>query len=280
MEQFRKLGQVCRQHYEKLILSAALLIFAGAVVLLYQASIEQREAIRQIPEGFSNLVVKAVRGVDLTAFNAAFKQAEHPAGADFSHPHFLFNPLVWESRGGGEPRKLKTGDETGPKAMRLVAIKPLLLSIAYGSSSAAGTEADAVVSGYWTFTTNELFVANSPKRLIRAFLSLNQSNGPAPFIIREVKGEPREPSDLRAELKDPAGESFSFAPGKAFSRILAHEAELRYLPSLTKPYPGLRKGGSVEIDGQFYKIVDITPSAVVLSDDSNGKQWSITNFVR
>ena len=280
MEQFRKLGQVCRQHYEKLILSAALLVFAGAVYYLYQDSIAQRAAIRQIDVGIDTLPVKGVRGIDLAAFNVAFKQAERPPGVDFSHPHFLFNPLVWESRGGGEPRKLKTGDETGPKAMRLVAIKPLLLSIAYGSSSAAGTEADAVVSGYWTFTTNELFAANSPKRLIRAFLSVSQTNKAAPFIIREVKGDPKEPSDLRAELFDPAGESFTFAPGKAFSRVLAHEAELRYLPSPTKVYASLRKGSSVEIDGQIYKIVDITPSAVVLSDDSNGKQWSITNFVR
>ena len=278
MEQFRKLGQTCRQHYEKLILSAALLVFAGAVYYLYQASIAERAAIRKIPEGYDNLKVKGVHPADMTTYTAALKQLEKPPGVDFSHPHFLFNPLVWESRGGGEPRKLKTGDEIGPRAMRLVKITPLLMSIAYGSASVAGTEVDAVVSGYWTFTTNELFAANSPKRLVRAFLSVGQTNSPAPFIIHEVKGEPKEPSDVVAELKVPAGEQFHLAPGKPYSRVLGHEAELRYLPSPNKPYVGLRKGASVEIDGQIYKIVDITPNAVVLSDDSNGKQYSITAF--
>ena len=153
------------------------------------------------------------------------------------------------------------------------------------------SEADAVVSGYWTFATNELFAANSPKRLVRAFLSVGQTNSPAPFFIQKVEGDPKEPTqivgefkalppNLLGEYKLPAGEQFHFTTNKAFSIVLGHEAELRYLPTATKLYAGLRKGASVEIDGQIYKIVDITPSAVVLSDDSNGKQWSITTFVR
>ena len=280
MEQFRKLGQICRQHYEKLILSAALLVFAGAVYYLYQDSIAQRAAIRKIAEGFADLKVTGVRPVDLTASAAALKQAEHPPVVDFSHPHFLFNPLVWESRGGGEPTKLKSEDLTGPKAMRLVKINPLLLSIAYGSASAAGTEPDAPVSGYWTFATNELFAVNSTKRVVRAFLSVGQTNSAAPFSIIEVKGDAKEPTDIVGELKLPVVEKFNFAPGKAYSKILGHDAELRYLPTPARVYAGLRKGAYVEIDGQNYKIVDITPNAVVLSDDSNGKQWSITAFAK
>ncbi|MEY2410558.1 MAG: hypothetical protein QOF48_3228, partial [Verrucomicrobiota bacterium] len=95
MDQLRKIGQICRQHYEKLILSAALLIFAGAVYYLYQDSIAQREAIRKIAEGFDQLPVKGIKSIDTTSFAAALKQGEHPPGVNFSHPHFLFNPLVW-----------------------------------------------------------------------------------------------------------------------------------------------------------------------------------------
>ena len=279
MEQFRKLGQICRQHYEKLILSAALLIFAVAVYFLYQYSIEERAAIRKIHEGFDELKVKGVRPVDISTGLAALKQAEHPAGVDFSHPHFLFNPLVWESRGGGDPVKLKSADLIGARAMRLVKINPLLLSIAYGSASAASTEPDAVISGYWTIATNELFAVNSTKRVVKAFLTVGQTNSLAPFSILEVKGDPKEPTDIVGELKTPVVEKFNFAPGKAFSKILGYEAELRYLPTPARVYAGLRKGATVEIDGQNFKIVDITPNAVVLSDDSNGKQWSITTFV-
>ena len=67
MEQFRQLGQTCRQHYEKLVLSAALLIFAVAVYFLYEDSIRQREAIRNSPKGFDNLPVHSVRPASLAA---------------------------------------------------------------------------------------------------------------------------------------------------------------------------------------------------------------------
>ena len=80
MEQLRQLGQTGRQHYEKIVLSAALLIFAVAVYFLYQDSIRQREAIRNIPKGFDNLPVNGVRPAQLAANEAALKQAEHPPG--------------------------------------------------------------------------------------------------------------------------------------------------------------------------------------------------------
>jgi len=49
MESLRKIGQVCREHYEKLILSFTLLIFAGAVFYLYQDSSRQRQAPTRLP---------------------------------------------------------------------------------------------------------------------------------------------------------------------------------------------------------------------------------------
>lgn len=280
MEQLRKLGQIGRQHYEKLILSAALLIFAVAVYFLYQDSIKQREAIRNIAKGFDNLKVNGVRPVDLSATDAAVKQAERPPIVDLSHPHFLYNPLQWESRGGGPINKLKSSDQIGPMAMQIAAVKPIHLSVAFGSVSISGIDNDAVVSGYWVRATNEMFAAGSPRRLASAFLAPNdgKTNTPVPFLLREVKGDPKEPSELIGELKDPAGERFSFGPGKPWFRILGHEAELRYKPN-GKAYPALRVGAPVDIDGQIYKVVDIDPTRVVLSDDSNGKQYPITRFV-
>ena len=41
----------------------------------------------------------------------------------------------------------------------------------------------------------------------------------------------------------------------------------------------LRKGSDLTIDGQPYKIVDITSSEVVLSEDSNDKRYTITKFL-
>jgi hypothetical protein len=281
MEQFRQLGQTCRQHYEKLVLSAALLIFAVAVYFLYEDSIRQREAIRNIPKGFDNLPVHSVRPASLAANDAALKQAERPPVVELVHPHFLYNPLQWESRGGGPPTKLKTGNETGPNAMQIVRIKPLHLTIAYSSVSTSGVDADAVVSGYWLAATNELFALRHPKRLSRAYLAPNdgKTNNPIGFVLTAVKGDPKEPTELIGELREPPVEHVIIAPGRPYQLVLGYEAELRYQPAPTRPYVGLRVGAPVTIDTRTYKVVDIDPTQVLLSADSNGQTYRITKFV-
>jgi len=43
-------------------------------------------------------------------------------------------------------------------------------------------------------------------------------------------------------------------------------------------FPRLRKESAVDVDGESYKVVDITPTRVVLSDDSNGKRYAIAQI--
>lgn len=281
MEQLRQLGQTGRQHYEKIVLSAALLIFAVAVYFLYQDSIRQREAIRNIPKGFDNLPVNGVRPAQLAANEAALKQAEHPPVVELVHPHFLYNPLQWESRGGGPPIKLKTGNETGANAMQIVRIKPLHLTIALSSVSLSGTDGNTVVSGYWLAATNELFALRHPKRLPRAFLAPNdgKTNNPIGLLLTAVKGDPKEPTELIGQLREPAVENVIIASDRPYQIVLGYEAELRYPPNPNRAHAGLRVGSSVPIDGRTYKVVDIDPTQVLLSADSNGQTYRIIKFV-
>ncbi len=281
MEQLRQLGQTGRQHYEKIVLSAALLIFAVAVYFLYQDSIRQREAIRNIPKGFDNLPVNGVKPAQLAANEAALKQAEHPPVVELVHPHFLYNPLQWESRGGGLPTKLKTGNEIGPNAMQIVRIKPLHLTIALSSVSLSGTDGNTVVSGYWLAATNELFALRHPKRLPRAFLAPNdgKTNNPIGLLLTAVKGDPKEPTELIGQLREPAVENVIIASDRPYQIVLGYEAELRYPPNQNRAYAGLRVGSSVAIDGKNHKVVDIDPTQVLLSADSNGQTYRIIKFV-
>ena len=274
MEQLRNLGQVCRQHYEKLILTAALLILGAAVWFLYSASVAEREQIRKIPEGLTGRKTKPVQPANLAGFNIAIKQVESPPALDLSRQHFLFNPLPWESRGGGPPTPIRSNDQVGPFAMQITSIEPLHMAIAFGYTATSTADGNEVVNGYYMYTTNEVFARTHPKRLLRTFMSTGTNTTPAPFFIREVKGDAKEPTEFVAEMKD-GGDKFSFAPGKPFFRVLGYEAEMLYKPSGRK-YANLRKGGTIDIDGQNHKIVDILPNQVVLSDDSNGKQYTIT----
>jgi hypothetical protein len=108
-------------------------------------------------------------------------------------------------------------------------------------------------------------------------VSVNATNKEASFILRDVKGTALEPEQLDAEFKE-GGEKFSLGPGKPYFKTIGHEADLRY-PNSTNTTGFVRKGASIDIDGQPHKVVDITPSEVVLSDDSNGKLYSITKTV-
>src|SRR5437867_6458135 len=275
MEQLRNLGQICRQHYEILILTAALLILAGAVWFLYTASVAEREKIREIPASLNkHSKPKPVQPANLAGFNIAIKQVESPPALDLSRQHLLFNPVPWESRGGGPPIKISSNDQVGPFAMSITSIEPLHLAIAFGYTALSGTPPDEVVNGYYMYKTNEVFARNHPKRLLRTYMSTGTNTTPAPFFIREVKGDSKEPTEIVAEMKE-GGDKFSFAPGKPYFRVLGYEANMLYKPS-SRNYSNLRKSTTIEIDGQNYKIVDILPNQVVLSDDSNGKQYSIT----
>lgn len=278
MEQLRKLGAVGRQHYEKLVLTAALLILAGAVWFLNESRRAEQEKIKAIPGDFKTRKVKPVRATELADATNALRAAERPTPVQISGGHNLFNPVEWRlDRVTGQPSKIKSERDVGPHAMTVVKISPLHLHIVYGSPSTSVQDEQVTVLGYLTYSTNETVAVNSlrPPRRVSAFVSINATNPQAVFILREVKGDPKEPTELIGELKDFGGEKFSFAPGKPYTRVLAHEAELRYKPNPEKKYDKLREGVNVDIDGQIYKVVDITPDRVVLSDDSNGKQYTI-----
>jgi hypothetical protein len=277
MEQLKRIGTACRQHYEKLILSLVLLLLAVGVWYLYQASQEEKEKVRQVPLGFERKSVKGVAPVNLASHGAVVREGTNPPALNLAGKHNLFNPVKWQqARQGGQIIKIVSGTEVGPEAMRIVRVRPLQLILAYERAASSGSGADAVVTGYHTVVTNEL-IANPVRRRIAQYLTIGDTNKQV-FVLTEVKGPPLEPTELVAQLKDFGNEKVSFAPGKPYSRVVGHEAELKYPPS-GKTHPPLRAGSPLDIEGEPYKIVDITPSKVVLSDDSNGKRYTIAEFV-
>lgn len=277
MEQLKKFGQLCRQHYEKLVLVVVLLLLAWAVWSLYGAAEQGTAETQQKTETLIKNKGKPVESVKLDRFNAAMKAATNAPTFNYSGKHNLFNPVKWQqNRAGGQPIKVTTGKEIGAEAMRIVSIAPLTLSIAFDRAAISGSGAEAVVTGYHTVVTNELATLARLRR-IPQFISSGSTNSQV-FILAEVKGDPATPTELVAQLKDYDNEKVSFAPGKPYVRTVGYEAELKY-PNSGKTYPHLRKDSPVDIDGEPYKVVDISASRVVLSDDSNGKRYTIEQTV-
>ena len=279
MEQLRKVGQICRQHYEKLVLSLALLLLGGAVVYLYGASKDQAEIIRKIAVDYANKKVNAVKAVDLTNHFAALQRAEAGKAFDFSQPHHLFNPVQWRfNPGTAQPYiKMVMGDEAGPKAVTVAAARPYQLTVAFDRVASAGTGEQLVITGYWINSTNEavLFNTSARGRNSHEILSLNATNTRSPVVLTEIKGSAQEPEELHAMLRE-TGEKFSFAPGRPFQKIIGYEASLRF-PNATNATAFYRVGAPLEIDGQGYKIVDISTNEVKVTADSNEQPFIITN---
>jgi hypothetical protein len=201
------------------------------------------------------------------------KVATNPPTLNFAGKHNLFNPVKWQQpRGGGPIIKVQTGAEVGPSAMRIQGIQPLFLVIAFDKVASSGSDAEAVVTGYHTEVTNELATVARLRR-IHQYIGIGGTNTQV-FVLTQVKGPSNAPTELVAQLKDFNNEKITFAPGKPYTRIVGYEAELVYAPS-GKKYPRLRKDSPLEIEGEPYKVVDITASKVVVSDDSNGKRYTI-----
>jgi hypothetical protein len=276
MEQLKRITEVCRQHYEKLVLVLALLILAGAVYYLYSESQKEKQTLEDVPKDAKKPKGKLLPTVNLAPFLEAARDATNPPIVNLSGGHNTFNPVKWQvQRAGEEPVKVTTGTEIGPASCEIVRVTPLNLSIAYDRAAISGTPPDIQVTGYHIVATNEL--ATVPRlRRVTQFVQPNATNTQV-FILTEIKGPKENPTELVATLRDFGNETISFAPNKPYSRAVGYEAELKY-PSQGRTYPRLRKESAVDIDGESYKVVDITPTRVVLSDDSNGKRYGIVKF--
>lgn len=273
MELFKKLGDVCRRHYEKLLLLFVLFLLAVAVFFLYQESEKQSDTLKNLPK---QIIPKSVKGVpppELSRFTRAAGQMTNPPALNYSGPHNLFNPVKWQ-QAGDQLIKVQKGTEAGVGNLQITRIRPLHYSVAYARVATAGSGDQTSVVGYQFYVTNELVLRRYGRPEIRSlFMNVNETNKPA-LVLLEVKGDPLAPTELVATLKDFEDERISFAPDKPYLRPVGFEADLRY-PVGNKDFPGLRTGSSIDVDDEPYKIVDITQNKVVVFDDSNGKRYTI-----
>lgn len=272
MEQLKRIGALGRQHYEKVILVLVLLLMGGAVWVIYQQSQEERDTINKIPVGFERRAVKGVKPMDLGLIEKALQAATNPPTLNLGGSHNLFSPVPWIQYPGKPVIKVETGQEAGIAKVQIAAIRPLSLSIAYDRPAISGAGETKVVTGYHTVLTNDL-ATSAARRRISQFMVLNDTNKQA-FVLVEAKGTPETPSELVARLKDFNNETVSFAPGKPYVRVIGYEVDLKYTVTGAS-FPAKRKDGTIVIEADTYKIVDITDTKVVLSDNSNGKRYTI-----
>ena len=270
MERLRNIVGILKKHYEKALVVGCILLLGSNAWIIYSTKARDEERRQEIQNAFRLKKVKPVQPVDADRFDATLALAKKPPVLSLAKPHHLLSPVTWYRASDGTLVKVRSDDDIGMRKMQVVTIRPLALSIALVRAATTGSGDQTTVSGYHMVTTNE--VAGGWQRRVTGFYALNETNKPA-FILRDIKGPPERPTEIIVELKD-TEERVSLSAEKAFVRTLAYEADLKYSPT-GRAYNKKRKGDAIDIAGQPHKIVDISATKVVLSDDSNGATCDI-----
>ena len=275
MEHLKKILGLLRNHYEKGVLVVAILVLAGAAWYLYSRSESEAVAIKNAQvRVITGAKIQGVKPVDLSAVNELLEKP--PRTANLGTPHFLFNPLKWAIRPDGVVLKLATGSEVGPDAMQFLKIRPLNFTVSFDRVVTVESGTETNVSGYRIAFTNDaarpIEARLRPRNDIRLY-QVGVTNLPY-FTIEKVSGPSNAPTELTLRLHE-GGQLLSLVPGTVNQRAIDFEAEL-YYPVKSRKFPPNRKGAVLRIEGEEYKIIDISLDSVLLSDTVNGKQYTIT----
>jgi hypothetical protein len=251
MDSLKKILELCKQHYEKLILILVLIILGVAVGYLYLESQKEKEKIREFFTDVGRRSNKPVPPANLTNYQTILAVAQNPPKLDLTQPHNLLNPVKWKKTPPPNERLIKeiTGTESLDK-LEILNIRPLNFTIAL--DRVAGP-------GYWINVTNEVAPVN--QRRIAQFAGVNPVNtNTKVFILREVKGPPEEPTELILELKD-SGERITITQDKPYVRPDAYEADLRF-DLENKNFPRQRVGATLRLTSDEFKIIAINQNEI------------------
>ncbi|MDB6029674.1 MAG: hypothetical protein JWM16_12 [Verrucomicrobiales bacterium] len=263
MDQLKKLIQICKLHYEKIILSVVLLVLALAVFILWSAKNAEAEKNQKVVVEVGKKKVAGISSVDLSAFNKVLESAANPPALNFGLPHNLFNPVKWQRQPNGDLLKIQTGKEVGPDRMSATKITPLKLVIALDRVASPGS--------YYFGVTREAAEKPVERRKRQYFAKLDEKT-PA-FILKEIKGDLENPTELVLELVE-NGEKVVVTKDKPYERVDGYEADLLYTIE-NKPFNNVRVGSKITFAGETYNIVAINPNEVVMSAQINDKKHTV-----
>src|SRR5882724_2782474 len=253
-----------KKHYEKVLLGLVVLGMTVAVGALLFIIPEKRDKLRALSDAKTNPKIKPFPPLDMAVEEAALQRVQTPVRLDFTTKHNLFNPVLWQKTADGRLVKILTGNEVGPGALEILAIKPLYLRLTYSSPSETG----------YQITVEREAASRESQRHTSTIVS-KENNKSELLDLQGVVGPPEKPTELVLELKD-SGEVIHLSPDKPYQEAQDYTVDLRYaLENRTWRSQRTNSPPLVFAGGQ-YKIVAITESNVVFSAQSNNKKTTKT----
>src|SRR5215210_3518670 len=133
-----KVGDIFKNHYEKVILGLALLGLAAAVVILMRASAAEQDKIKEYLTEVARRAAAPVKPVDLARLEGTLKQAQAPPPLTLDGEHKLFNPVKWQRRGDGAWVKNVKGTEGTVDELEITRIAPLQFIVSLDKFTGTG----------------------------------------------------------------------------------------------------------------------------------------------
>jgi hypothetical protein len=255
-----------KRHYEKILLCLVLLGLAAAAVWMRMAIERTQENMAPVPaaseaperpgrggrggRGGTAAAADTLAPVDLSTDVVALAQMTNPPPIVLSGDHNLFNPVTWKRKSDGTLLKVI---KTGPSALSVTNITKLYTVISYDHASGNG-------SGVYVMTIQQHSDPQHPARKVTEYAKKDEKMKSGLFIIRGIKGDADDPSELDLELPE-TGENVVVTKDKPYEWVDSYTADLRYEPESTT-FSKVHVNDIIKLEGEQYKIVEITTNAV------------------
>jgi hypothetical protein len=244
--------QFLKKHYEKIILCMVLLGLAAAAIWMGAVITRLQEEVN-LPVSEGAHKTKPPVPLDLTTDLLALAQVTNPPPVVLSGEHNLFNPVTWRRKANGELLKIL---KTGPDALSITNITPLYTVIAYDHPSGNGAVYIMSVQ------------VHSAKQPLE-YAKIDEKKKSGLYIIRGIKGAVDNPTDLQLEI--PATqETVWISKDNPYKRVDGYLADMKYDPE-SRSLPKERVNETFTLDGEQYKVVEITSNAVRVQSIKNTK---------
>ncbi|HNQ73398.1 MAG TPA: hypothetical protein PKN95_07315 [Verrucomicrobiota bacterium] len=255
-----------KKHYEKIILGGVLLMLALGAAWLPLKIGSERDELRQEEDRIINQPAKPLEPLNFVTQQTRITDLRMATVLDLTSSNHVLNPMHWEKGADGRIVKIKTGEETGPKALVVTKQTPLYLKIALEGVNATETPPRYAIS-----VEQEAALDRRKRGRKTVFATLN--NKTDDFVIREVRGSADNP-ELVLELAEDGG-TITLSKDKPYQRVDGYMVDLKYPLENRAPWVGQRVGSALKFGGEDYIIVAITKNEVVVSAKSNQKKTPI-----
>jgi hypothetical protein len=248
-----------KNHYEKVLLSLILLGLAVAAALLPMK-------VDTTPIDPPPAKGKVIKQQDLKPVEVALQRSKAASNTVLSGSHNLFNPVLWTRKPNGTLLKNESANSVGPPALTITNVTPLYFVLAYDGVTGQGDKLR-----YKLVLTREADTNSALRRAIPVFAVAGDKK--EQFTLREVKGEPENPSELVLEVTN-VKEPVTISKDQPYKRVDGYMADFRYDPE-DKFFARKRENDRLTFASETHNIVAIAKDGAVLLTPSSGIRTKI-----